>query len=296
MNSGLRVHRGIIRAIFLCVSLLSVNIVFAQKSTNHNQTDRFAGIGISIDIDSTVMLPITVEVLSGKPGAMAGLRSGDYIIAINHWKTYKKSKEKIVSRLRGKKGSFVELIIKRNGVEQKFRIQRQPIIVSKEPANLCEALDSMIKSAADTFSNLEGRMLNDSIRKNQVPNYEWMSTLSLPKFARSRIIKRYDMNARFESVFFEGKDSVQAVNRFDRLVSDVRDCLPYTASVSFQESNSAIITGFYTSFVISQAKGPFKGLIEGSVITVKFEHQRNMPAQVRLVYTINKNDAAKINL
>jgi len=146
----------------------------------------------------------------------------------------------------------------------------------------------MMKAAADTFSTIKGKMLNEPIEPNQPPNYEWESSLKLPKFSKNIIVKYFDKEAYFKGVYFLGKDSVQAVHLYDRLVSDVRDCMGYTCAESFQETNTAVMTGFSTTFLISQVKANNPASIKGSVITVIYEHQKGMPHEVRLDYKTRK--------
>jgi membrane-associated protease RseP (regulator of RpoE activity) len=243
---------------------------YAQNPEKPGGADKFAGIGISVDIDSAANLPYIVEVLSGKPGAMAGLRSGDKIIEINKWKTYKKSREKVAQKLRGKAGSTVAITLQRNGAEMKFDIKRQVIVIENEPANLCDGLDRVIRAGGDTFKMLKGAVMNEPTAANRTPFYRWASVVKLPKFQESTIVKHFSDPAYFQAMYYLGKDSIQAINRFDKLVSDVRSCLPYTIADSYQETATSDITGFKTNFVISQVKQGNAKNIKGATIYINY--------------------------
>lgn len=269
----------------LCfVWFINLNTTAQTKHSN----DQFGGIGISVDIDSSQHLPYIVELISGKPGAMYGLRSGDYILSINNWNTQNKKSEQVAQKLRGKVGSTIVLLIRRGSDEFKISIVRQSIIVDNQPANLCDALDRMMKASVDTFSKIIGKKLNESIENKQRSSLEWESSLKLPKFSKTSIMKNGNNDAYFKAIYFQGKDSIQAIHLFDRLFSDVRDCLAYTCAESYQETNTAVITGFSTTFAISQVKSNNPASIKGSVITVIYEHQRGMPQEVRLEYNLKK--------
>jgi len=261
-------------------------LLFGQHGENGQLSDKFAGIGVSIEIDSPISTPYIVEVLSGKPAAMAGLRSGDHILEINHWKTYKKDKDKVAGKLRGKVGSQVTLKIDRDGKVFDLAIQRQSITVNEQPVNFCESLDLMLKSASDTFSRIKGKMLNDSIQKGQVPDFVWESTLKMPKFSEAYVIKNYDAPAFFKAVYYIGKDSIQANTLYKRLLADVQNCMPYVCAESYQEKNGTSDNGYFESFVISQVKANAPKGIKGSTFIIKYEHVYGKPVEIQLIFSL----------
>ncbi len=85
------------------------------KKVNENMKGDFEGIGIEfsmLDGYITVIAPIP-----GTPSDRAGLVSGDKIVKINGESAYKISTDEIVKKLRGPKGTAVDVTIKRSGVE-----------------------------------------------------------------------------------------------------------------------------------------------------------------------------------
>ena len=85
------------------------------KKVNENMKGEFEGIGIEfsmLDGYITVISPIP-----GTPSDRAGLVSGDKIIKINGESAYKIKTDEIVKKLRGPKGTAVDVTIKRSGLE-----------------------------------------------------------------------------------------------------------------------------------------------------------------------------------
>ena len=94
----------------------------------------YGGIGISINRRNgwvTVISPIP-----GTPGERAGLRAGDAIIEVNGESTRDWTDDFAVSKLRGPKGSKVDIKIARPGVDEPipFEITRAEIHVKSVPA------------------------------------------------------------------------------------------------------------------------------------------------------------------
>lgn len=82
---------------------------------------KFEGIGIEFDILGgyiTVISPIV-----GSPSDRAGLQPGDQIIAIERESAYKITKEEVFEKLRGPKGSRVNITVSRIGVKKPFEVE-----------------------------------------------------------------------------------------------------------------------------------------------------------------------------
>ncbi len=81
---------------------------------------KFQGIGIEFDILHgyiTVISPV-----SGSPSEQVGLQSGDQIIEIDGEDAYQITREEVFRKLRGPKGSSVEVSIRRLGLEKPFKV------------------------------------------------------------------------------------------------------------------------------------------------------------------------------
>ena len=85
------------------------------EKINESMKGEFEGIGIEFSILDgyiTVISPI-----AGTPSDKAGLLSGDQIVKINSESAYKIKQDEIIKKLRGPKGTVVEVTIKRIGVD-----------------------------------------------------------------------------------------------------------------------------------------------------------------------------------
>lgn len=95
----------------------------------HEQTmsidSRLYGVGVQISMrDSKLVVMATID---GTPAEKAGLMPKDQITHINGMETAGLSVEDAADRIRGEKGTYVTLAIKRNGQEFSKRIQRAEI-------------------------------------------------------------------------------------------------------------------------------------------------------------------------
>ena len=94
----------------------------AKEQENIDELFRgnFQGIGIEFDVLHgyiTVISPVP-----DSPSDHVGLQSGDRIIAINGNDAYKITKDEVVKKLRGKKGTSVDITIQRIGQEEPFDV------------------------------------------------------------------------------------------------------------------------------------------------------------------------------
>ena len=91
-----------------------------QENIDELFRGKFQGIGIEFDILHgyiTVISPVP-----DSPSDYAGLQSGDRIIAINDDDAYKITKDEVIKKLRGKKGTSVGITIQRIGVDEPFDV------------------------------------------------------------------------------------------------------------------------------------------------------------------------------
>ena len=91
-----------------------------QENINELFRGKFQGIGIEFDILHgyiTVISPVP-----DSPSYHAGLQPGDKIIAINGNDAYKITKDEVFKKLRGRKGSAVDITIRRIGLIDPFDV------------------------------------------------------------------------------------------------------------------------------------------------------------------------------
>lgn len=124
----------------------------------------YGGIGVSIDRRGgwiTVISP-----LPGTPGERAGLRAGDQIIEVDGESTRDWDTDLAVSKLRGAKGSAVNILISRGGSDQPIpvRIVREEIHIRAVPAAYMMD-DNVAYVEMVSFSESSTAELRDAIQR-----------------------------------------------------------------------------------------------------------------------------------
>lgn len=89
----------------------------------------FCGIGVTVDLDEDGLRVIAP--IDGSPAAKAGILPGDYILAVDGKKVEGESLDDVVKRIRGERGTKVELAVLRpDGTKKKFTLTRGDIRVA----------------------------------------------------------------------------------------------------------------------------------------------------------------------
>ena len=91
-----------------------------QENIDELFRGKFQGIGIEFDVLHgyiTVISPVP-----DSPSDYVGLQSGDRIIAINGNDAYKITKDEVIKKLRGEKGTSVDVTIQRIGLDEPFDV------------------------------------------------------------------------------------------------------------------------------------------------------------------------------
>lgn len=73
------------------------------------------GIGVVVSVDENMKMPVVVSVVEGSPAEEAGVRSGDIITEVEGESTYELSLSKVVSKVKGREGTMVNLTFYREG-------------------------------------------------------------------------------------------------------------------------------------------------------------------------------------
>jgi carboxyl-terminal processing protease len=98
--------RGMLQALDPHSTLLSPT---EYKEMQENTSGEFVGVGIEISLENSQL--VIVAPIEDTPGHKAGLKPGDFILAINGETTQDMSMQEAVSRIRGPKGTEVELTV-----------------------------------------------------------------------------------------------------------------------------------------------------------------------------------------
>lgn len=152
-----------------------------QKRINETFRGEFEGVGITFTIQNkwlTVVSPIP-----GTPADRLGIRAGDRIIKINNVTAYGISNDQVFEKLRGPKGSSVEVTIARPGIKDPidFTIVRDKIPIYSVAASFMmqdkqtgyirinqftATTDGEVEHAVDSLKSLGMRRMVLDLRSN----------------------------------------------------------------------------------------------------------------------------------
>jgi carboxyl-terminal processing protease len=120
------------------------------------------GVGMQVDIKDGVLT--VVSPVKDTPAYRAGIKAGDKILKIDNTYTDKLSVEDAVKIIRGKKGTYVKLIIMRSGVKDpmEFNVIRDFINL---PTVETELKDGVFVIHLYTFSAISPNLFRDAIRE-----------------------------------------------------------------------------------------------------------------------------------
>jgi len=125
----------------------------------------FSGIGIYIELEKNTKQLMVLEPIDDTPAADAGLKSGDYITAIDGKSTKGIDLDVAQSRIRGAIGSRVTLTIRRKNstVEKNYNITRAKIRVKSLTAKLKNGDIGYIRLRS--FGEFSGQEIEDALRQ-----------------------------------------------------------------------------------------------------------------------------------
>lgn len=184
---------------------------------------RFQGIGIQFNILQDTITVITP--ISGGPSDMLGIRSGDRIISINDTSSIGYTNEDVMRRLRGEKGTSVDIEVKRPRSERilKFSIIRDDIPLTTVDAHYmlddrtgyikinrfaATTHDEFLSSATDLIDSGMERVIID-LRNNPGGFLGQAISISEEFFPRgTKLVSTESRHSRFNSEVFSRRDGV----------------------------------------------------------------------------------------
>jgi carboxyl-terminal processing protease len=117
-----RLGRGAIRGMLYALDPHSNFFDRREFSEMQNeQNSKFYGIGVTVNQRNQRLYVIGVE--RGLPGDLAGLRYGDAILAVDGQPTDLWTQSTLLARVRGERGTMVELTVERAGSETPLTVQ-----------------------------------------------------------------------------------------------------------------------------------------------------------------------------
>lgn len=244
---------------------------FSVKAQKEDKLKTIGGIGVSLLYDSTAGYPYIVEVLSAKPAAMAGLRSGDYILKVNNKSTAGKKAEKITEKLKGKPGKEILLRIRRGKQEFDTLLVRDEITLYPHSPNFCGVMDTIFRLFPDSFKNLRA----------QNP---WEVDLKFPGSDNGYIVSVSEKNeGRPRKAFFIDyylcRDSMQGYRKYKDLIQNVEMCLKFSCCNDYKEGErnfcqAANSCAESKEIKLTELKPGYAPMLKSS--TLKIIHMRTM--------------------
>jgi carboxyl-terminal processing protease len=138
----------------------------AYKALLTMTSGAFGGLGIQVTSEQGVLKVISP--IDDSPAAKAGIKSGDYIVAINNTLLNGMTSDQAIDKMRGEKGTAVDLtIIRKNEKEPlKFKLIRDTIQIDQIKSKLLENNVGYIRIGQ--FQELTSKKLIEAIKQLQL--------------------------------------------------------------------------------------------------------------------------------
>ena len=85
-------------------------------------------VGVGMYIGSSEEGELTVIPMDGSPAQKGGIKEGDILVKVSGKLVSAKNSDEAVSLIKGKEGTTVNLVVKRDGKEKEFKIKREEIV------------------------------------------------------------------------------------------------------------------------------------------------------------------------
>lgn len=85
-------------------------------------------VGVGMYIGSSEEGELTVIPMDGSPAKKSGIKEGDILVKVSGKLVSAKNSDEAVSLIKGKEGTSVDLVVKRDGKERKINIERKEIV------------------------------------------------------------------------------------------------------------------------------------------------------------------------
>jgi carboxyl-terminal processing protease len=119
---------------------------------------------------SSAGYPLIMKVFDGTPAEKAGLRVGDEVLSTDGMSTRRiQTLLSFVNRVRGPKGSAIDLCVRRQGISQNVRIVRDKYWIPSVEAGATTKADS--QSAGGDFSSCQARATESGVAYLKILNF-----------------------------------------------------------------------------------------------------------------------------
>ncbi len=120
------------------------------------------GAGIGAEITSRNGQPVISRVLPGNPAEAAGLKANDVIVSVNGESADGWSSEKAASKIRGKAGTTLRLVVRREGQEKSYDLTRAVI---NNPSVTSEVQDNIGILTISRFDDQTGVLIRKAAQR-----------------------------------------------------------------------------------------------------------------------------------
>src|SRR5579883_496359 len=149
----------------------------AYKTLMMTTSGQFGGVGIEVTPEYGILKIITP--IDDTPAAKAGLKAGDYIVAIDGKLVSEMSLQDAVDQMRGKPGSQVTMTILRKGEKQPliFKLTREEIHIASVKSKMLD--DNFGYVRITQFQEPTAKLMRDAIMNLKAQNHGTLNGLIL---------------------------------------------------------------------------------------------------------------------
>jgi len=126
------------------------------------------GGGIGAEIGVRNELPTIVRVLDGNPAKKAGLQKNDILVSINDEDSLEFNAEQAASKIRGKEGTSVKLVVSRDGEKKTINVIRAVINNPSVQAEVKNDIGILTITRFDGETGILARKAAESFRRDNV--------------------------------------------------------------------------------------------------------------------------------
>lgn len=229
----------------------------AYKTLLMATSGEFGGLGIEVTGEYGVLKVISP--IDGTPAAKAGIKSGDYIVAINNKLVSEMTLNEAVDKMRGEKGSDVSLTIIRKGDKSPLKIKliRETIHITSIKGNLVAPDFGYVRISQ--FQEPTAKLLVEQIEKLQKENKRPLKGLVVD--LRNNPGGLLETAVQVTDVFLDNK-SID--NKFKNLVVYTEGRLP-NAQYSAQAKPGDVLHGAPIVVLVNEGSASASEIVAGAL-------------------------------
>lgn len=228
----------------------------AYKTLLMTTSGEFGGLGIEVTPEYGIMK--IVSPIDDTPAMKAGLKAGDYIVAINNKLVSEMTLQEAVDKMRGKPGSAVSLTILRKGEKAplNFKLTRETIRIASVKSKIIDNDIGYIRITQ--FQEPTGRLLKDAIANLKSQNGGHLKGLILD--LRNNPGGLLDTAVQVVDVFLDSKTP----NKFKDVIVYTEGRLP-EAQYSAKATGTDLLDGAPMVILINNGSASASEIVAGAL-------------------------------